>query len=81
MLIPSGKGYTALQLVPPPEGLGLERVLIAAQGGRWPTNLLSPVSVYETLKMEGPPTRDACRSLAAFALAKTRAALQAAATP
>jgi len=78
MLIPSGKNYRALQVVPPPEGLGLERVLIAAEGGRWPTNLLVPASVYQTLKAEGPLTRDACRAIASFALSKTRAALKAA---
>ena len=79
MLIPSGKNYRALQVTPPPEGLGLERVLIAAEGGRWPSNLVVPPSVYQTLKAEGPLTRDACRAIASFALSKTRAALRAAA--
>jgi len=83
MLIPSGKSYRALQVVPPPEGLGVERLLIAAEGGTWPkdlTNLMIP-SVYQTLKAEGPLTRDACRAISKFALSKASAALKAASAP
>lgn len=81
MLIPSGSGYKALQVVPPPAGLDLERVLVAAEGGRWPKNLIAPPSVLETLMADAPLTRDACRKIAAFVLSKTRAALKASPTP
>lgn len=76
LLIPSGKGFRALQLVPPPVTVKPQRVLIAAPGGQWPKEVPQPASVYDTFKAEGALSRDACRDVAKYMLAKVRAALK-----
>jgi hypothetical protein len=76
LLIPSGKGFRALQLVPPPATMKPQRVLIAAPGGQWPKEIPQPASVYNTFKAEGDLSRDACRELARYLLAKVRGALK-----
>src|SRR5262249_10948800 len=59
LLIPSGGGsYRALQMVPPPLSITPERMLIAAEGGRWPLSPELPASVAKTIKAEAPLTRD-----------------------
>ena len=76
LLIPSGKNYRALQLVPPPATIKPQRVLIAAPGGKWPTIVPQPASLGNTFKAEGDLSRDACREVAKYLLGKVRAALK-----
>jgi hypothetical protein len=78
LLFPSGGGsYKAMQMIPPPSSITPERMLIAAEGGRWPLSPELPASVAKTIKAEAPLTRDACRSFAGHALDTASAALQA----
>jgi len=63
LFIPSGKQYTPLQLVQPPTSITPQRMLIAAPGGKWPSDLNPPAAVAKTVRVKGPLTRDGCRSL------------------
>jgi len=55
LLIPSGGGsYKAIQMIPPPLSFTPERMLIAAEGGRWPLSPELPASNAKTIKAEDP---------------------------
>jgi hypothetical protein len=76
LLIPTGgNAYKPLQMVPPPASIVPERMLMAAEGGRWPSNPLLPAGLAKTIRADAPLTRDACRSIGEFVLDEIAAAL------
>lgn len=78
LLHPSGKGYKAVQLVPPPTSWSTTRVAIAAEGGIWPNlNIPQPASLGDSGVMVGPMSRDQCNAVARRALNAVSAALRA----